>query len=155
MDVTDDESRELRVTTHVDVTPLVPFLAASSWGPSTFRTDDNDFPGEIRGGGGVGGGAGEWSSVSGAPPPATDPRFMVVRATVVDDVNGSPRPVAVASFDEVHAKLVVGNNTVLCNGQLQPPDRMEAEGGAVEDDFGDDFSSFGGGGATGYTTFGQ
>ena len=123
-----DEARELRVATSVDPSSLMPFLAAgggavpdlplhyrktSSTGAATASSSSNSS------------GLGEdgHDVTTGAPPPASDSRVLVVRATVVDGATGIPNPLAISAADGLSATLGLGLDDVLGGGGLQsPPD---------------------------------
>ncbi len=106
-----DEARDLRVATALDLSPAAAFLAARAWAVP----EDPD-------GGGNGGGGGGGGGVSlGRCAAGRDDRLVWVRAVVLDDATGLPKPLPLGHEDDLAAALSVGMDDVASGGALLPP----------------------------------
>ena len=141
-----DEARELRVATSVDPSSLVPFMAAGGGAvpdlPLHYRQISTSTTSTAVATSTSNLGDDGHDVTTGAPPPASDHRVLVVRATVVDGATGVPTPLAISAADSLSATLGLGLDDVLGGGGLQsPPDESVlpplAEGAEFEEGQGD------------------
>jgi hypothetical protein len=122
-----DEAHDLRVSTSVDATSITPLLSSHVWAANYDANDISSSP--------------DWNTQTGKPVNPNDDRLFVIRATLVDDCTGRPRPYPVSTADDLASNLMLGIDDVLSTGRLRAPVAVEeAEGQLNEDDVGDDMA---------------
>lgn len=123
----DEESHELRVATCIDANSVAPFLSSHSWAATYDAYDISSSP--------------DWNTQTGKPSTPNDDRLFVVRGTLVDEMTGKARPIAVSPADDLSASLMLGIDDILSNGKLKAPIPVEeAEGRLSQEDVGDDMA---------------